>query len=90
MRANTPSVTTSIRVRAETRLCSRTRRPTVSPTSSPSVEAMRARGGARGEPARLEHDDLALAPKASSSSASGTRVVLPAPGGATSTARVLG
>ena len=41
MRANTPSVTTSMRVRDETRLCSRTRRPIVSPTFSPSVEAMR-------------------------------------------------
>ena len=42
--------------------------------------------GARRDPARLQHDDLLACAQGSSSSASGTRVVLPAPGGATSTA----
>ena len=42
--------------------------------------------GAGGEPARLEHDDLLARAHGSRASASGTRVVLPAPGGATSTA----
>ncbi len=43
-------------------------------------------GGARRDPARFQHDDLPPFAQGSSSSASGTRVVLPAPGGATSTA----
>ena len=43
-------------------------------------------GGARGEPPRLQHQDAASLGPASSASTSGTRVVLPAPGGATSTA----
>ena len=41
MRAKTPSVTTSMRVRRPIFEPSRTRRPTVSPTASPSVAAMR-------------------------------------------------
>ena len=43
------------------------------------------RGQPGGQPPRLEHPDLAGAP-AASSSARGTRVVLPAPGGASTTA----
>ena len=88
MRANTPSVTTSMRVRAETRLCSRTRRPTVSPTASPRLEAMRAAAARAASRRGSSTMILPLAANGSSSSASGTRVVLPAPGGATSTARV--
>ena len=59
-RVNTPSVTTSMRVLRETFEPKRTRKPTVSPTVSPSVSAMRVGGGARGEPARLQHEDLAV------------------------------
>ncbi len=40
---------------------------------------------ARRQPPRLQHDDLAALAQPASSSASGTRVVLPAPGGASST-----
>ena len=43
-------------------------------------------GGACGEPARLEQEQRLPLAHGSSSSASGARVVLPAPGGATSTA----
>ena len=43
-------------------------------------------GGAGGEAARLQHQDVPSSRQGASSSASGTRVVLPAPGGATSTA----
>ena len=49
-------------------------------------------GGTRGEPARLQHQDAALVrfcAQSSRASTSGTRVVLPAPGGATSTAALL-
>ena len=55
MRANTPSVTTSIRVFAETRLCRRTRRPTVSPTRSPKRRGHARGGGAGGQAPRLQH-----------------------------------
>ena len=68
MRANTPSVTTSMRVLRLTFEPSRTRKPTVSPT----VLAERARhavgGGAGREPARLEQDELARPPTHGSSS----------------------
>ncbi len=86
MRVKTPSVTTSMRVRAETR------------DSQPHAVAdgladrlAQGRGHARGrraggQPPGLEHDQLAAATQGSSSSASGTTVVLPAPGGATRTA----
>ncbi len=85
-RVNTPSVTTSMRVRLDTRLVRRTRRPIVSPTFSPSVAAMRAaaaRAARRRGSMRMSRLFFA---HGSSRSASGTRVVLPAPGGATSTA----
>ena len=44
------------------------------------------RGQARRQPPRLEHPDLAAPARRASSSARGTRVVLPAPGGASTTA----
>ena len=86
MRVKTPSVTTSIRVRAETRDCMRTRKPTVSPTASPRRRGHARGGRPRGQAPRLQHDQLAAAAQGSSSSARGVTVVLPAPGGATSTA----
>ncbi len=81
-----PSVTTSMRVRLETLEPKRTRRPTVSPTCSPKVDAMRA-AAARAASRRGSSTRIFLfSAHGSSSSTSGTRVVLPAPGGATSTA----
>ena len=63
-RVNTPSVTTSTRVRFETRLCRRTRRPIVSPTFSPKRRGHAGSGGAGGETARLEQQQaLALGPR---------------------------
>ncbi len=60
--------------------------PTVSPTCSPSVDAMRA-AAARAASRRGSSTRIFLSfAHGSSSSTSGTRVVLPAPGGATSTA----
>ena len=59
MRAKTPSVTTSMRVLRLIFEPSRTRKPTVSPTASPSVCAMRLGRGASGETAGLEQDELA-------------------------------
>jgi hypothetical protein len=86
MRAKTPSVTTSIRVRRPTFEPRRTRRPTVSPTASPRVCAMRS--AAARAASRRGSSTMSLPPftQGSSSSTRGTRVVLPAPGGATSTA----
>ena len=43
-------------------------------------------GGTGGEPARRKHEDFLSPAQASPASTSGTRVVLPAPGGATRTA----
>ena len=60
MRAKTPSVTTSMRVRGPTFEPSRTRKPTVSPTSSPSVARHAVGRGAGREAAGLEHDQLAV------------------------------
>ena len=61
---NTPSVTTSMRVRFETRLVSRTRRPIVSPTFSPKRRGHAGGGGASGETTRLKQDEaLALRPR---------------------------
>ena len=75
-----------MRVRLETLEPKRTRKPTVSPTGSPSVEAMRA-AAARAASRRGSSTRIFLSfAHGSSSSTSGTRVVLPAPGGATSTA----
>ena len=86
IRVNTPSVTTSMRVRFDVRLVRRTRSPIVSPTFSSNVAAMRAaaaRAARRRGSSRIRRLPSA---QGSSSSASGARVVLPAPGGATSTA----
>ena len=85
-RVKMPSVTISIRVLRETLEPKRTRKPTVSPTRSPSVCAMRsaaARAASRrGSSTRMRRSFA----QSSAASTSGTRVVLPAPGGATSTA----
>ncbi len=88
MRENTPSVTTSMRVRAEILESSRTRKPTVSPTASPRVAAMRA--AAARAAIRRGSSTISLPPAAQGSSirARGTTVVLPAPGGATTTAQL--
>ncbi|GMA75487.1 hypothetical protein GCM10025880_19040 [Methylorubrum aminovorans] len=86
MRVNTPSVTTSIRVRAEILEPSRTRRPTMSPTRSPRVEAMRSAAPRAASRRGSRRMIFCLPSQGSSRRASGTRVVLPAPGGATSTA----
>ena len=86
-RVKMPSVMISIRVRFDTFEPKRTRRPTVSPTRSLSVCAMRsaaARAASRrGSSTRMRRD---FAAQSSRASTSGTRVVLPAPGGATKTA----
>ncbi len=88
MRVKMPSVTTSTRVRADTFEPKRTLRPTRPPTSSPRVLAIRsatARAAMRrGSSTRI----LPVPDQDSSISTSGTRVDLPAPGGATRTARV--
>src|SRR5690606_31965187 len=88
MRVNTPSVTTSTRVRGPMRELSRARRPIVSPTVSPSVCAIRS--AAARAASRRGSSTRILRPRSQSApiNASGTRVVLPAPGGATSTAAV--
>ena len=87
-RVKTPSVTTSIRVRGPTRVSRRARKPTRSPTFSPRSVDMRSAAALaarrRGSNTRI----LRSASHGAPSSASGTRVVLPAPGGATSTAEV--
>ena len=82
---NTPSVTTSMRVLAEIFEPKRTRNPTVSPVRSPNVFAMRS---AAARAAMRRGSSTRIFPLAHGSlfSTSGTRVVLPAPGGATSTA----
>src|SRR5580692_6247305 len=89
-RVKTPSVMISIRVRAEIFEPNRTRNPTVSPTRSPSVCAMRsaaARAASRrGSRTRIRRVFCAQSSRASTN---GIRVVLPAPGGATSTAALL-
>ncbi len=85
-RVNTPSVTTSRRVSRETREPSRMRKPTVPPTSSPRSIAMReaaARAASRRGSRRRRRRPCV---HGSSRSAKGTRVVLPAPVGATITA----
>ena len=85
MRVRMPSVTTSIWVEPDTLLSPRMRYPTVRPTGSPSVAAMRS---AAARAAIRRGSSMTIRPSVSpaSSIASGTRVVLPAPGGASSTA----
>src|SRR5688572_685386 len=86
MRVNTPSVTTSMRVFGPDFETMRARSPTRSPTPSAKVCAMRSAAARaairRGSSTRILRPPSQL----SSISASGTRVVLPAPGGATRTA----
>ena len=86
IRTNTPSVTTSIRVAALTRVSSRMRYPMVSPTRSPSVAAIRV---AAARAATRRGSVTMIRPPSGSPSAGssrGRRVVLPLPGGATTTA----
>ncbi len=86
MRTRMPSVTTSMRVRAETLVSTRVRKPTVVPTGSPRDFDMN-RAAARAARRRGSSTRSFFSPRQSAfSSASGTRVVLPAPGGACSTA----
>ena len=85
-RVKMPSVTTSMRVLRDTFEPKRTRRPTVSPTFSFSVAAIRS-AAARAASRRGSSTRIFLsAAQSVSISHSGTRVVLPAPGGATRTA----
>ena len=87
-RVKIPSVTTSMRVLRDTLEPKRTRSPTVSPTLSFKVAAIRS-AAARAASLRGSSTRIFLsAAHGSSISTSGTRVVLPAPGGATSTACV--
>ena len=65
---------------------SRTRKPTVSPTSSPSVRPCAPLPPARRAGAARAGSACGPRPRARRGATSGTRVVLPAPGGATSTA----
>ena len=82
----TPSVTTSIRVFGPDFETIRARNPIRSPTASDKVRAMRSAAALaamrRGSSTRILRPSSQL----SSIKASGTRVVLPAPGGATRTA----
>jgi hypothetical protein len=76
-------VTSSIRVAADTARSNRTSYPIVSPTRSPRSSAMR-RAASRA--ASLRGSSTTIFPSIpASSSAGATRVVLPAPGGASST-----
>ena len=87
IRVRMPSVSTSIRVRADTRLSKRIRYPTVCPTGSPSSAAIRSAicraASRRGSSIRI------FAPGAANPSriVSGSTVDLPAPGGAVTTRR---
>ncbi len=85
VRTNTPSVTTSIRLPAAAPRSNRALRPIERPSGSPSVAAMRS---AAARAARRRGSTTTRRPacaQGSSSRARGSRVVLPAPGGATST-----
>ena len=85
-RVSTPSVTTSMRVARDTRVSSRMRYPMVPPGLSPRVCAMRA-ATARAATRRGSSSSRRFpCAQGSSSNASGTTLLLPAPGGASSTA----
>ena len=87
MRVNTPSVTTSIRVlRPDARIQPHAIADRVAHALAAFARHARRRRARRDPPRRQQHDFAVLRPTAASSSAGGTRVVLPAPGGATSTA----
>ena len=85
-RTSTPSVTKVSRVRAETADSKRTRYPTSSPSCPPRSAATRA-AAARAARRRGSSTVIPRPPETSprSSSAGGTRVVFPAPGGAFNT-----
>ena len=86
-RVSTPSVTTSMRVLGPMWRSSRVWYPTSSPTAVRVVDAIR-RAAARVARRRGSSMTIRCPPShGSPRSASGTTVVLPAPGGATSTAR---
>ena len=88
MRVNTPSVTTSMRVFGPDFDTMRARKPIRSPTASDNECAMRSAAARaamrRGSSTRI----LRPCSQPSSIRARGTRVVLPAPGGATRTAEL--
>ena len=87
-RVSTPSVSTSTRVAGPTRRSSRVWYPTRPPTAPPVSWAIR-RAAARVARRRGSSTTIRPSPRQGSSSrASGTSVVLPAPGGALITARV--
>src|SRR5271170_4923108 len=88
IRVKTPSVTTSIRVPAETSDCILTRKPTVWPTFSPRLAAIRPAAARAARRRGSSSTILRCCKNISSIRARGTRVVLPAPGGATRTARL--
>ena len=86
IRVSTPSVTTSMRVFRDTLVSRRIRYPTVLPTASPSVCAIR-RATARAASRRGSSIRMRLpAAHGSWSNTNGTTVLFPAPGGAVSTA----
>ena len=78
-----PSVMTSTSVKALTALSSRVRKPMRFPTLSPSSSDIRM---AAARAARRRGSRSRILPRPACRAASGTSVVLPAPGGATSTA----
>ena len=90
-RVKRPSVITSIRVAAETFRSTRVVRPTVWPSRSPRVDAMRSaaiRAAIRRGSSIRMRPRITASPPSRPASASGTRVVLPAPGGAARTSRL--
>ena len=84
MRVRIPSVTTSMRVARLTRVSSRVRMPTVLPTGSPSRCAMRCATARAAMRRGSSIRSVRPASQSLSRRASGTMVLLPAPGGACS------
>ena len=80
-----PSVSTRTRVAADCLLSMRVAYPIVCPTGSPAISAIRS-AAARAANRRGESSNICPSHQGSSSNAGATIVVLPAPGGATSTA----
>jgi hypothetical protein len=85
-RVKMPSVITSMRVRDDTFEPKRTRRPTVSPTRSLRLAAIRSAAVRAASLLGSSTRIFLSAAHSASASHNGTRVVLPAPGGATRTA----
>ena len=85
-RPRVPSVTTSILVLGPTFVSSLMRYPTVPPTDSPSVVAMRWAAARAASRRGSSMSSFLSASHGASSKASGTRVVFPAPGAAVSSA----